>query len=64
MLPKWVPLLRPLTQPRNVQFNQSLVRNVAVVILLTSLIPVLIMGALNSSRSREMLRQQVTRQLE
>lgn len=51
-------------QKKDRRFQRSLVRNVVTALLLTSLIPLLIIGVLNVFRSRELLRKQVSQQTE
>src|SRR5512135_2127737 len=64
MLSRWVPFLRPRARPRETRFKRSLVRNFLIILLLVSLIPILLIGTLNYFRTREMLRNQVSRQIE
>lgn len=59
-----VPLPLAQTEGEEKQFTGSLIRRVLVVLLLTTLIPLLLIGTLNHFRSRDMLRQQMQRQLD
>lgn len=64
MLQKWGPWNQS-KQPNNPnQKRNSLVRVVLVILLLTSLFPVLLIGTLTFFRSRDMLRNQVSNQME
>lgn len=62
MLSQWVSRLKTGRQLTDTRFRRSLVRNVLIVLLLSSLFPILLIGALNMVRSREMLRQQASYQ--
>lgn len=62
MLARWVPLLRNRGRRGNKPFQRSLVRNVLIILLLTSLIPIILIGTLNTFRSRSMRYQQVNEQ--
>lgn len=62
MLSRWVPLLRPKGQISDDGFRHSLVSTVLIVLLLTSLFPLLVIGTLNMVRSRNLLRNQLTGQ--
>ena len=64
MLSRWFPKLKTTGQTRNVRFRRSLVRSVLLVLLLTSLFPVLLIGGLNTLRSRQLLREQANQQTE
>ena len=64
MLSRWFPTLKAAGQTRNLRFRQSLVRSVLLVLLLTSLFPVLLIGGLNTVRSRQLLREQANQQTE
>lgn len=64
MLSRWVPLLRPRSQPRQTRLKHSLLRDVLFVLLFISLLPLLLIGTLNFLRTRQMLEQQISRQME
>ena len=63
MRSRWVTLLKRY-RPRETRYKHSLIRNVLIVLLLVSLIPILLVGTLNFFRTRNMLTQQASRQLE
>lgn len=64
MLQNWGPWKRS-KQPNNPYLKRnSLVRMVLVILLVTSLFPVLLLGTLTIFRSRDMLRSQVSSQME
>ncbi len=64
MLSRLVALLRPRFRPRETRFKHSLIRNILVVLLLISLIPIILIGTVYYLHSRDILQNQVSRQLE
>jgi PAS domain S-box-containing protein len=60
----WVPWTRTRSRADETRFNRSLVRNVLIVLLVLSFFPLLLVGTLNYFRSRDLLRKQISRQLE
>jgi PAS domain S-box-containing protein len=64
MLSRWIASLRPRYRPRETRYKHSLIRNVLIVLLLISLIPIILIGTLNYLRTQQMLEQQISRQLE
>lgn len=59
-----VPLPPAQTEGKEKIYTGSLIRRVLIVLLLTTLIPLLLIGTLNHFRSRDMLRQQMQHQLD
>lgn len=64
MLSRWVPSPRSRGRTSQKRFKRSLVRNILFALLIISLFPVLLIGTLNYFRTRNLLRQQATNQLE
>ncbi len=64
MVSRWVPLLRSRGRTSQNRFKRSLVRNILFALLIISLFPVILIGTLNYFRTRNLLRQQATNQLE
>lgn len=61
---RWVKNLRHQDQPQKTQFTSSLRRSVVMILLLTSLFPILTIGAFNYLRSRGLLLDQVRNQIQ